>query len=272
MSSGQKTRHGKEAEPVRAYYEIAARSFQQALAYRFQSWMMLISNLARLLLMLAIWHAVSGDDPAALGDLLAYTLAVQFLANLNFPEIIWTLPVKIQKGEVAVDLVKPFSQPLKVMAEQGGKNAFFLLRAVPVYVLVGLLLPLSLPAWPSFLLFLLSATLGHLIFLCLCVAMASVAFWVFEADGVFNLFFFFFSVLSGMVLPFWILPDWFVSLVGYLPFQAVYYLPGALFTGQITGAAVGLALGQQVFWLLVAGVLVHLSWAAATRKVVIQGG
>ncbi|WP_258309247.1 ABC-2 family transporter protein [Cytobacillus oceanisediminis] len=58
----------------------------------------------------------------------------------------------------------------------------------------------------------------------------------------------------------------------YLPFQGIYYIPNAIFIGEISGSTILLSLGIQLFWVGVCYLLLRLVWNRASHKVVVQGG
>ncbi len=60
--------------------------------------------------------------------------------------------------------------------------------------------------------------------------------------------------------------------MNWLPFQAITYLPGSVFTGRIRGADVWNALLVQVAWTVVLIVPIMLVWRAARRRLFVQGG
>jgi ABC-2 type transport system permease protein len=80
------------------------------------------------------------------------------------------------------------------------------------------------------------------------------------------------DLLSGVVLPIAFFPGWAISIMNWLPFQAITYLPGSVFTGRIQGGNIWDALLIQVIWTAVLTVPIALVWRAARRRLFVQGG
>jgi ABC-2 type transport system permease protein len=85
-------------------------------------------------------------------------------------------------------------------------------------------------------------------------------------------FFFCISLFSGSVIPLWFFPDWLERFAGYLPFQGIYFVPNAIFVGELSGQALLTALLTQVVWALICYGLLRFVWAKASMKIVVQGG
>lgn len=257
---------------MRPYWEILNRSFQRTITYKFEAWMGLVSNGTYLALNLAIWFALLQDDQASLSEMLGYTMAVQLLRSFNMPELLWVLPERIRTGEIVGDMLRPISLPLRLAAEQEGQSMYNLLRTVPVYLVVGFILRPELPGWQGWIGFVVATMLGHWVALALALSIISAVFWILEGDSLYSLMFFGIAVFSGQFIPMWYLPDWLVNIASWLPFQAIFYTPAAIFSGRLTGVDMVQAIGVQAVWVLLLGGFMFWIWGRAVRKVVIQGG
>jgi ABC-type uncharacterized transport system permease subunit len=191
---------------------------------------------------------------------------------VNFSEFAWEIPEHIRSGQVAVDLVKPISLPLRYMAEQAGHNLIYLLLSLPAYLLILPFVPLRLPDLAGWGWFTLAWLLAYLVNSLLNLIVGSAAFWTITAEGLWPVVNFGMWVLSGRIIPLWYMPDWFSTLARWLPFQAAYFTPVAAFTGRLHGPDLWRALILQAAWVVALGLLTHWIWARATRKVVVHGG
>jgi ABC-type uncharacterized transport system permease subunit len=144
-----------------------------------------------------------------------------------------------------------------------------LLVIVPVAAVVG---KLAMPSPGTFLIYLLSLVLafGISLFLWLLVGMAG--FWLLDIGGVRSLILISRDFLAGALVPLWFMPDALRFVVELLPFQAMSFLPAAIFAGQISGRDVVKPLLVQLFWLVALAAIAGLVWSRAQRKLVIQGG
>lgn len=257
---------------MRAYLAIASRSFQQMITYRFEAWLGMLISLAETVTFVALWHAVSRGDSDTLHTVLAYLMATRVLNEMQQTEVMGKLRHAVRTGNVALELLKPVPYPLRLAADGVGRVAWRMLRMTPVYVVIGWVLGVSLPDLPTLLAFVVSGIMAFIVTMLLEMAAASVVFFVVDIEGVHNMLEFCRAVFAGALIPMWMLPDWFVSVAELLPFQAVLYIPGAIFARQLTGGGLWAALARQALWVLILGLVVQQAWRLATRKLVVQGG
>lgn len=257
---------------MRAFLAIASRSFQQMISYRFEAWLGVLISLSMTATFVALWVAVSRKDPAQLATVLAYVVATRLVAEMQIPDLIGRMQIAIKTGAVAIELLKPMPFPLRLAAEQLGRNGWRLVRTVPIYVGIGWLIGVQWPGPATVAAFAVSAVLGCVIALLLQMAAVSVIFFALDVEGIHNFLDFAEAIFSGALIPMWLLPGWFAAVAKALPFQATLYIPGAIFAGHITGTGVWGALGEQLVWSAALTGLVAVLWRTATRKIVVQGG
>ncbi len=184
------------------------------------------------------------------------------------------LAERIRTGEVVIDLYRPADLQLWWMATWFGKAAFQVLaRGVPPLLLGALAFDLRWPDplwhWLPFLASIVLATsVGFAIRFCSNL----VAFWLLDNRGVEQMLTTVTGFFAGMLLPIGLFPGWLETVARLLPFASLVQLPAELYLGMHSGSEVAIVLGQQLLWavaLLLAG---RVILAAATRRVVIQGG
>lgn len=184
------------------------------------------------------------------------------------------LAERIRTGEVVIDLYRPADLQLWWMATWFGKAAFQVLaRGIPPLLLGALAFDLRWPDplwhWLPFLASIVLATsVGFAIRFCSNL----VAFWLLDNRGVEQMLTTVTGFFAGMLLPIGLFPGWLETVARLLPFASLVQLPAELYLGMHSGSEVAIVLGQQLLWavaLLLAG---RVILAAATRRVVIQGG
>lgn len=256
---------------LRAYMRLASLSFKRAVAYPFEIWSMLANNLIRLTLFLSVWTLLlkgSGDRPLTL----AYITTVYFMDAVNFASYTWMLPLEIRSGNIAMGLLKPISQPLRLLWEQWGENLVYLLQGVPVYAVAWVFLPVPWPSAARLALFAVSAVLGNLVYVLVFLAVSTVSFWTLRTNGTVWAMNVGWNVLSGKVVPLWFMPAGLRGLAEWLPFSQAYHVPAAILTGALKGTELTMALARQVLWVGIASLAVYGLWTVALRRVVVQGG
>ncbi len=226
---------------------------------------------------LALWHErpdLGGYDEA---QALTYVWIGQaLLAPVGVFGVGGTqeLQQRIRDGDVAIDLYRPVDLQLWWLATDLGRAAFQLLaRGVIPMTCGALVFDLTLPVNPlSWLVFLVAVALAVLVSFAIRYLVALSAFWLLDAVGV-NMINTLLSIFcSGMLLPLHVFPGLLGEVVRLLPWAATMQVPADLLLGERAGAGVLGALAFQLGWALALLALGRVVQAAATRKVVVQGG
>ena len=156
------------------------------------------------------------------------------------------------------------------------RTAPTLLRALPVFAL-SLLLPaglgLHLPSSGAAFLAWIIATLGALLLGCAISNIISIsALWTVAGDGMRRLLPALVILMSGMIVPLPLFPDWAQGILQFLPFAGLVDLPNQFWVGTLEpGMAIPMLL-RQLAWTVAIVMLGRVLVARATRRVVIQGG
>jgi ABC-2 type transport system permease protein len=184
------------------------------------------------------------------------------------------IETKVVDGSLALDLLKPVDFQAMQYSRVLGEGLFRLtLFAGPIAIFA---FPLFGVAPPNSLLhgaaFLFSLLLGALIFLHLNFIVGSLAIPLRNLEGISyaknNLMLF----LTGLLIPFSMLPDWAAAFLRALPFAGISDTPLRIYLGQITAPEMIGVLMIQLVWCLTMFVLARLFWQVMLRGVVIQGG
>ncbi|MFD7260827.1 ABC transporter permease [Streptomyces sp. NPDC059874] len=182
---------------------------------------------------------------------------------------------RVRTGDIAVDLYRPADLQMWWLAADMGRAAFQLVGRGVVPLLAGsLVFTLALPDEPvRWLLFLVSVALGLVVSFAVRYLLGMVAFWLMDGSGI-NMMATVVSIFfSGMLLPLTVFPGGFGEFVRVLPWSAMLQVPVDVLMGKHAGAGgAAEALGFQAGWALVLLGAGRLLQAAATRKVVVQGG
>ncbi|UCM89540.1 ABC transporter permease [Streptomyces marincola] len=263
------------------YPAVAASGFRRYATYRVATAAGVFTNTVFGFILaytyIALWserpHLGGYDQAEALtfvwtGQALYATVAI---AGGGFQE---ELQERIRNGDVAVDLYRPADLQLWWLASDLGRAGFQLLGRGVVPLAVGALaFDLALPSDPLvWALFLLAVLLGLVVAFAIRYLVALAAFWLLDGTGLSMLSALIGLFFSGSLLPLTVFPGAFGDIVQWLPWSATVQVPADTLIGRHEGAAVVGVLAFQAAWaaaLLLAGRSVQ---AAATRKVVVQGG
>ena len=254
-----------------AFVAFVSQGFRQQAAYKAEGWLGIASSLIWFVLYAGIWTALLRDDPAALERQMTYIIATRFLSELNFLPT-WEISQKFRMGDVGLELIKPVSLPIRVLADFLGRSFFRLLRGTPVFLLIWLLFGLPAPSLPQVALFMASGLLGWVIMATIQVALTLIALWTVQFNEAEQLWGIASSLFSGEFIPLYYLPSWAAGVATYLPFAGTFFVPSAILAGTLSGAALWQALGLQIAWALAGCSLLFGMWYAGQRKLTMQGG
>ncbi|MEZ5094936.1 MAG: ABC-2 family transporter protein [Nocardioides sp.] len=181
---------------------------------------------------------------------------------------------RIRSGDVAVDLYRPVNLLGWYLAGDLGRAAYHLLVRGLAPTLIGLVLfHIRLPAGAgTTLLFLISLLLAVVTSFGIRFLVASTAFWLLDQNGVRTLSGVFAVFFSGLALPLVLFPEPLRTIAFALPWASYLPTPADVWLGTRTGSSLVAGLVLQLLWAAVVLGLGQLALAAATRRVVVQGG
>lgn len=263
---------------LHAYLYITKMRILTSLAYRFEVFTAIASNMILLVATIYIWHAAySGIDAVeslALSDLVTYTVVSTLLSSLFVCNVQNTIYGKIRQGQIATDLYRPIPLLASYLADDlGGAISNLVNRMVPMLLFASLLFGVPWPdSWSSFLLTVPSALLSYAILWLLSAIVGLVAFWVMELGNLGMVKDTIVRIFSGSIVPLWFFPESVQTVSRFLPFQYTYQTPIGIYIGAIPLDQAFRDMGIQLVWIVVLCVLLQLYWKKTKTKTLIQGG
>lgn len=261
-----------------AYVEFAKRAFSREGTYRTQVFSHIGSVVLRVFLLSTLWTALYRNNGAQAGislhAMITYATIALLLDLIYGVNGAYVIREKIREGSIAIDLMRPISVPLYVLADTVGQTGFAALQIIPALLLSLLLVHVDAPlSLFSAIAFLISVALGFLINFFLDLMMATITFWTMEIFGIQLMVQFITSLLSGALVPLYFFPAGIVqNLALASPFAAIYNAPLSIYIGKVAGPQIIDQLAFQVVWAIVFGVIAFALWRIGERRVVIQGG
>jgi ABC-2 type transport system permease protein len=261
-----------------AYLALARLQMRVVLAYRAGVVSGLLIALLRILLLDIVWTAIysaqgSVEGPA-LGELITFLTLAQLQLLILQPSLVTYLQRRIHEGQIGFDLVRPVPFLGQLLAQQAGATLGllpFVVAALPFALLVGGLAP---PASPTAaVVWAISLVLAWLIATLLGLLMGLIAFWTVETLGVQVIYNFATQFLGGALAPLAFFPPALRSIADWLPFRAIASVPIELYTGARSDApGIAQALGLQLIWIGVLGLVALLTWWRAKRAITVYRG
>ena len=242
-------------------------AFAEMVAYRAEMIIWILSATLPLV-MLALWNAAAAEGPiqgfgrAEFARYFAVTLVVR---QLTSAWILWELNHQIRTGGLSPALLRPLNPLWWQFAETLAAVPWRLLVLAPVLGALAVWRP-EIVFWPgaaTAFAFGVSMALALLVSWFVQCVFAMLAFWFEQSLGLFQVWFFAWSLLGGYVIPLPLLPPRLGEVAAWLPFQASLAAPVQIVLGM---APIGPTLAVQAGWVLVLGALSATLWKAGIRR------
>jgi ABC-2 type transport system permease protein len=261
-----------------AYADLIRIRFLTMLAYRVNYYSGIVIYAINIGAYYFLWLAVYGNNESLGGMTSAQMttyIAVSWMARaFYFNNLDREIANDIRDGSVAVQFIRPYNYLLVKTMQGFGEGLFRLLMfSVPGMVVVSLLFPVVFPTdplvWGVFLTMLL---LSFLINSEINILTGLFAFFVENNEGMMRMKRVAVDLFSGLIIPLSFFPDAMRVVLEWLPFQAIAYLPGSVFTGRVTGGEAYRLLIVQLAWCAALIAPIWAMWRAARRRLFVQGG
>ncbi|MDI4647259.1 ABC transporter permease [Cohnella hashimotonis] len=260
------------------YLYAAKLKLLVSLAYRFEVFAALGTNVIVLLANLYLWKAAYRGIDSVAGvtedGMIVYAMMSVLLTSF-FPKTVEEkLQERIGQGDIAVDFFRPVRLVLMYFFEDVGTAlGAVATQLAPLLLVMALFLQNPLPvSLAAFLLFLVSACLSFVLLWLISLMLGLLCFWVLQLgnlgtvkDGVLLL-------LSGRFIPLWLFPEEARSVLVFLPFSYIYQTPLGIYIGQLAPGRIAFELLVQAGWIVALSLAAAAMWSRARKRVLVQGG
>ena len=263
---------------MKSYWAVVSARFRELLQYRAAAvagmGTQLFWGLIRVMIFEAFYRSSVAEHPMEIDEVTTYVwLGQAFLALLP-----WNLDLnlrnQIRAGGVGYELIRPvdlygywFSRSLAWRA------APTLLRAPPLIIFAFIIMGMSAPAsWASAGAFIIAMAGAVLLSAALSTLFNITILWTLSADGMLGLAPAVVTVLSGMIVPIPLYPDWAQTILNFLPFRGLVDVPFRLYLGHIPPGDLPMLIAHQLAWTIAIVLFGRWVLSRGLRRVVIQGG
>lgn len=261
-----------------AYFDLIRIRFLMMLAYRVNYYSGIVIYAVNIGAYYFFWKAIYGEQEVIGGFTLAQMttyVAVTWMARaFYFNNLDREIANEVRDGSVAIQFIRPYVYLLVKLFQGFGEGLFRLtLFMTPGLVVVCLIFPIELPRDPEvWLLYAAMLGMSFIINAQLNLLTGMAAFFIENIDGLIRMKRVFIDLFSGLLVPIALFPGWLAAASEWLPFQAIAYLPSAVFTGRTSGGEALAAIGLQAVWAVLLIVPIIVMWRAARRRLFVQGG
>lgn len=272
--------HGKISYLVK-YVKAFELGFQEALEYRLNFLISLISAAYPIFIQTFLWTAIysgaSGDMVYGYTyqQMIIYTFLAGLVARIVRTGFEYDIMEDVKSGKYSKFLVQPMGYfPYRVCSYLGQKMpGMAMILTLLAIVLVGLNafwgFSVDLPRLLAFLgSLLLAVALNFLIFYCF----SAMSFWIVEVGFLYAGIHIVTVLLSGGIFPLEVFGERFVQVMRFLPFMYTVNYPINLLNGGIWGAEAVKSMLIQIFWIGACLLISNVLWKIGGRRYVAVGG
>ncbi len=271
---------------MRPYTAVLGARFRMLLQYRAAAFAgfgtQLFWGAIKLMILGAFFAANHHASPMSLPQIVAYVWLGQALLGLLPWNVDAELQEKMMNGAVAYELLRPVDLYAFWYARTVAlRTATTFLRMIPMIVSAGFLLPLiGLGTWalpppasvPSAVCFVFSLTATVALASAVTMLMHVALIWTLSGRGFNTLMTGIVIVLSGLVVPLPLFPDWLQPFLYWQPFRGLADVPYRIYGGNIAPDVAILEIAQQCVWAMLIAAGGYALMAHAKSRVVVQGG
>lgn len=261
-----------------AYLELIRIRFLMMLAYRVNYYSGILVYVINIGAQYFLWKAIFAGN-ATLGGMnmeqMTTYVAISWMARaFYFNNLDSEIAREIKDGSVAIQFIRPYQYLLVKIFQSLGEATFrLLLFTTPGMIIVYFILPIRLPNDPAVWgVFLAMLVFSFLINSQINILTGLFAFFVENNEGMMRMKRVAVDLFSGLIVPVSLFPLWAEGVLKWLPFQAITYLPSAVFTGKVTGSAISQVFGVQLLWFVVLLLPIYWIWQRARTRLFVQGG
>ena len=267
------------------YTAVVSARYRNLLQYRAAAFAGFVTQLfwgaVRLMIFGAFYAAAEGPQPMNMVEVVAYVWLGQAMLGM----LPWNTDADFQEqvasGAVAYDLLRPldlygywFARTLAF------RTATTTLRAIPMMIFAMLLLPafgladwaLPAPSGAALIGFLVAITAAALLSTAITVLAHISMLWTLSGEGVDRIMPSFVTILSGMVVPLPLFPDWLQPFLEWQPFRGLCDVPYRIYSGNIPIAEAASEIAFTLAWTVMIVWFGRFLLSRGVRRLVVQGG
>jgi ABC-2 type transport system permease protein len=245
-------------------------------------WTQIFFGFVLLMIYEGFYRSTDARQPMTFTDIVSYVWLGQALLAMLPWNADADVRAMVRSGAIAFELCRPIDlYGLWYARAVAWRTAPTVLRAAPLCAIASLGLPLiGLDEWrlappaslASAIAFAAALACTLLLGCALTTLINITLLWTISGEGIVILMTTLVTLLSGMIVPLPLFPDWAQPIMQALPFAGLIDLPFRVYTGHIPPSATVSVLQHQLLW--TAALVLFGRWllARGLQRIVVQGG
>lgn len=228
----------------------------------------------KVMILMAFYAQAHESSPISLIEATAFIWIGQGILHILPWNIDKEVEEQIKNGNVAYELIRPLNLYWLWFSRSVAMRLVpTLLRGIPLVVMAKLFFGLINPiSWLAGVVFGLSLIFSLLLASAITTIVIITLFWTISGEGILRLLPPVAIVLSGLLVPLPLFPDWIHPFLDIQPFRCIIDIPCRLYTGMIPVHNASHYLALQLFWGLSFIFAGQLLLKKAVKQFVVQGG
>ena len=267
------------------YVAVVSARYRNLLQYRAAAFAGFVTQLfwgaVRLMILAAFFATSAEPQPMNMTEVVAYVWLGQAMLGMLPWNTDADFKEQVRTGAVAYDLLRPldlygywFARTLAF------RTATTTLRAIPMVAFAMFLLPavgmaewaLPMPTAAALVAFLMAITVAALLATAVTMLAHISLLWTLSGEGVDRVLPAVVTILSGMVVPLPLFPDWLQPFLNWQPFRGLCDVPYRLYSGNIPVADAVPEVALSLAWTLALIWVGRALLRRGVRRLVVQGG
>lgn len=236
-----------------------------------------INRIVEVAVYIFVWQAIYAQTGNSGGMTIGQMVTYYILVISVVPIITWgineDMAHSIRNGQIHKELLTPISYLQYYFGIYMGEMIFAVIIGILTFIICsfiwGIIPPVS---FGNLLLFFIMIIIGLPITYFLQAIVGIVGFYTNSIWGMQILRKSAISILSGIIAPISLFPEWFQIISNFLPFKELVYTPIQIYLGQFPMEQLGWVIIKQIIWVLILYCITKVFFNHAVKQVTVNGG
>jgi ABC-type uncharacterized transport system permease subunit len=265
---------------IRKYLTLTRAGIIEALSFRVSYIVTILGNLVYLIVIYYLWKAIYASSSTdvvngmTFTDTMIYLVLATALSSFFEVYLVWQIGRNIQSGKIILDIIKPMEfQIYTFFYVSGNYVVAFIATFLPTFILVYFLTGGAIAIGTNLVFFIVSIIMGLIINFCIDFFVATICLFTQSTWGINIMKEVIILFVSGATIPIAFFPEPLKTIVGYLPFQAIYNTPLLFLVDEsLTMDKSIKMLLVQLFWVFFVILASRLFWKKSIKIMTVNGG